>query len=81
MKDFDLVRAAFYLVAGVIAAQVLGAFVMMAFCIWDWREIATVQINAEACTSGKMSELLAAALAAALAFAGGRLRGNKDDHQ
>ena len=66
---FDLVRASFFLVAGVISVHlivvVFGAFVCL-----------SGTSPGECDPTGRLGEILAAALAAALAFAGGRMRGD-----
>ena len=77
MRPFDLVRAAFLLVAFVIVAHIVLVFIVAGFCVYEWRDIAKVPQAFAACTEGKMAEVLAAALAAALAFASGKL--HRDD--
>jgi len=71
---FDTVKACFYLVAVVIAVHlvivVIGAFA----CIWDLDKWLTA--GKECPAGGRLSEVLGAALAAALAFAGGKSRGD-----
>ncbi len=67
---FDPQRAAFILVAGVIAVHAAVALTFSASCVWHSREI--VISEAECDPSGRLMALLAAALAAALAFAGVR---------
>jgi small neutral amino acid transporter SnatA (MarC family) len=66
---FDPHRAAFLLVAGVIAVQSLVAVGFSAACIWH-SEIIITGANVDCDPSNRLMGLLAAALAAALAFAG-----------
>lgn len=70
-EPFDFTRAAFYLVAGVIAAHVLVVFVGIAVCVWEIDAIIAGKYHCDA--EAKLTEVLAAALAAALGFAGGRM--------
>jgi hypothetical protein len=65
---FDTVRAAFFLVAGVIAVHCTVILVGVVFC--------ALQTEGARCGElrGMLGELLTAALAAALAFAGGNSR-------
>jgi hypothetical protein len=79
---FDTVRAAFWLVAfvvGVYASVVLGGFVL---CIHHSDEIVAGRWKCD--SENRLVDLLNAALAAALGFAGGLMRGpgrgrNDDD--
>lgn len=65
---FDPQRAAFLLVAGVIGVQSLIVLGFSAACIWHSE---TIIISAADCDpNSRLMALLAAALAAALAFAG-----------
>lgn len=73
-EKFDPVKWAFFLVAFVILAQVASAFMATLFCMWNWREAPGA---IDTCSEGKIWEVLAAALAAALAFAGGKLSGKE----
>ena len=76
MKNFDPVKASFYLVAGVIALH--GLVVLLGFIgclVWF------VDVQFECDKSGRLTEMLAAALAAALAFVGGFMQRKKDDSQ
>lgn len=66
---FDTVRAAFYLVAGVIAVQCVVILVALVHC-WLYFE-QSVHLRTGCDVQGKLSDLMSAALAAALAFAGG----------
>jgi hypothetical protein len=65
---FDTVRAAFFLVAGVISVQCIILMYSVVFCSFF--------STGERCEGlrGSLTELLTAALAAALAFAGGMTR-------
>lgn len=68
---FDTTRAAFFLVAAVIAVHCLVVMYGMVFC--------GAHPDASRCADlrGQLNELLTAALAAALAFAGGYSRKDK----
>jgi hypothetical protein len=68
-QPFDTVRAAFYLVAGVIAVQCVVILVALAHCWLHYEEAAHLKLGCD--MQGKLSDLMSAALAAALAFAGG----------
>jgi hypothetical protein len=68
-KEFDGYRAAFYLVAGVIALQGVVILFGVVVCAVYASEI--VSRNFECNAHDKLAMLLAEALAAALAFAGG----------
>jgi hypothetical protein len=65
---FDPVKASFYLIAGVIGVHCVVVLAGVAFC-WIHPE----QEHLERCSGlrGQLIETLAAAMAAALAFAGG----------
>lgn len=68
---FDPVRAAFLLVASVIAVHAIVILGFSAACIWHSEQIITgTDINCD--PNSRLMGLLAAALAAALAFAGVR---------
>jgi hypothetical protein len=69
---FDFVRASFWLIASIIWVHCLIVLMGAVECLW------LKHINTEhVCDpSGKLSDLLAAGLAAALAFAG--VRGGRD---
>lgn len=71
---FDPVRACFWLVAGVIAVHCLVTLLGVAFC-WIHPEAE----HMERCSrlGSQLLETLAAALASALAFAGGFTRRDK----
>lgn len=64
--SFDLVRAAFWLVAAIMAIYAVALLTALVGCF----------LNAEyaACGEGRLSELLATLLATAVAFAGGVMR-------
>lgn len=68
MNDFDPVRASFWLVALVIGAHVAMVFLATMTCIAF--SSAIIAGNATCSADGKLSEILAAALSAALAFSG-----------
>jgi len=74
--SFDPFKASFYLIALVIGLH--GAVILVGYvgCI-VWFDPA--QGSFECDKSGRLSEMLAAALAASLAFVGGFIRGKKDD--
>jgi len=74
--SFDPFKASFYLIAFVIALH--GGVILLGYigCIW-WFDPA--QGSFECDKSGKLTEILAAALAASLAFVGGFMRGRKND--
>jgi hypothetical protein len=65
---FDTVKAAFFLVAGVIAVHCIVVLAGVAFC---WTH--AVDAPSSRCDDlrGQLAEMLTAALAAALAFVGG----------
>jgi hypothetical protein len=67
---FDPVKAAFYLVAAVIAVHCVIVILGAALCFYE-----VVSIHKSECdTKGRLGDLLAGALAAAIAFGGGFLR-------
>ena len=66
---FDPVRAAFLLVAGVIAVQALVILGFSAACIWH-AEVIIKDVTVDCDQNSRLMGLMAAALAAALAFAG-----------
>ncbi len=70
---FDVVRAAFFLVAFVLVAHVVVVLIAVAVCAWHSAEIAAGNWRCD--SEGHLFELLGAALSAALAFAGGMMRG------
>lgn len=74
---WDPVRAVFRLVAFVIALYGLVIVVTAGVCIWHSATIlpAIVEGKFRCDQDNRLGELLAAALAAALAFAGGFIRG------
>jgi hypothetical protein len=67
---FDVVRATFFLIAGVISIYGLVILLGMAACVY-WSRTIIEQASITCDPQGRLSELLAAALAAALAFMGG----------
>jgi hypothetical protein len=69
---FDAVRAAFYLVAFVVAVHAVIVLAVVAFCGWYGADVIAGRFQCD--TRDRLAELMAAALAAALAFAGGQLR-------
>ena len=67
---FDLVRASFYLVAAVIGIHCVVVLVGAGLCVYQ--NVTTDSFTCDA--KGRLSDLLAGALAAALAFSGGLVR-------
>jgi hypothetical protein len=71
-EPFDLIRASFWLVAGIMAVYALDLLIGLLVCGY---------INAThgpgTCSGEKLGELLATLLATAVAFAGGLMRGDK----
>lgn len=74
-KQFDILRASFYLVAFVIGAHVVITLLGMGTCLYFSAEI--IEGKAKCDPEGKLSEVLAAALASALAFSGGHIVNKK----
>jgi len=72
-EPFDPVKACFYLVAGVIAVHLLIVVVGAIACLMYANEL--IATNKTCPSAGNLSEILGAALAAALAFAGGKNSG------
>lgn len=68
MNQFDPIRSSFWLVAFVIGAHVAMVFFATATCIAF--SSAIIEGKASCSADGKLSEILSAALAAALAFSG-----------
>jgi len=66
---FDTVKAAFYLVAGVIAVQCVVILVALVHCWMHFEEAIQLKVGCD--MQGRLSDLMSAALAAAIAFAGG----------
>ena len=66
---FDTVRAAFFLVAGVIAVQCLVLLAALVHCWLHFEDAVRLKVGCD--MQGRLSDLMSAALAAALAFAGG----------
>jgi hypothetical protein len=75
-RQFDAVRASFYLVAIVIVAHVAAALMGEFACLWHAEQLISGTFKCD--TEGKLMELLASSLAAALAFAGGRYTHSRD---
>jgi hypothetical protein len=67
---FDAVRACFWLIAGVLAAHCMVALASIGWCIYHGDSIVGGRYSCENIGS-QLNQLLTAALAAALAFAGG----------
>lgn len=65
---FDPVRASFLLIAAIIAVHCVAVLVGVGLCGW---RMVTMPAPLECDAKGRLGELLSAALAAALAFAGG----------
>ena len=71
---FDPVQACFYLVAAVIAVHLIVVLVGSVMCALHTQELLA---SGKECPAGtRLTEVLGAALAAALAFAGGKSRGD-----
>lgn len=70
-RQFNIMRACFWLIAFVIAAHVFAALSAEMACLWFAQQI--IDGNAKCDVDGRLSEILAAALAAALAFASGNM--------
>lgn len=75
--QFDVVRACFWLVAFVIGAHVFVVLAAEVACLWHFQNLLTTEKTCG--TPGALAELLGASLAAALAFAGGRMSRPSDD--
>lgn len=69
---WDPAKAAFWLVAAVVAVHAIVVLVTVGFCAWHGDELVAGRFQCDA--RDRLAELLAAALAAALAFAGAGLR-------
>jgi hypothetical protein len=67
---FDVVRATFFLIAGVVAVYAIVVLMGMVGCLWNARAIFSSP-NVYCDPQGRLTELMASALAAALAFIGG----------
>ena len=72
VPKFDVVKWCFWLVAFVIAAHVFMVLISVSACIYYADEIVSGKFQCD--SNGRLGEVLAAALAAALAFAGGFMR-------
>ena len=71
---FDPVQACFYLVAAVIAVHLIVVLMGSIMCVSYMQELLA---SGKECPAGnRLTEVLGAALAAALAFAGGKSRGD-----
>ena len=68
-NQFDAMRACFWLVAFVIGAHVVAVLLAEGACLWYIADIAKGTFKCD--TEGRLTELLAAALAATIAFASG----------
>lgn len=73
---FDVVRAAFFLVAFVLGIQCLVVLIGVGWCAWHARDVLDVHGTFKCDADGHLFELLGSALSAALAFAGGMMRGS-----
>jgi hypothetical protein len=72
-SPFDPIQACFYLVATVIGAHLVVVLMGTVICALHAQEIVA---SGKECPAGnRLTEVLGAALAAALAFAGGKSRG------
>jgi len=67
---FDLVKASFYLVAGVFAAYAVIIIITIGMCAYHVEELLSAQRTC--IKEGGLMEALATLLASALAFAAGR---------
>lgn len=67
--QFNAMRACFWLVAFVIGAHVIAVLLAEAACLWYVSEIVSGTFKCDA--EGRLTEVLAAALAATVAFASG----------
>jgi hypothetical protein len=67
---FDVVKATFFLIAGVVAVYAVVVLMGMAACLWNAERIFSSP-NVYCDPQGRLTELMAAALAAVLAFIGG----------
>lgn len=70
---FDAVKASFYLIAGIIAVHCLVVLLGAGMCLYFAKTVIT-NVDIVCDPKSRLSELLSAALAAALAFAGGFTR-------
>jgi len=70
--EFDRVKAAFYLVAFVISVQCFVVLIGVIACVWHAPEI--IAGKAQCNAKEQLIELLAQAMTAAMAFAGGYSR-------
>lgn len=70
-RQFNIVRACFWLVAFVIGAHVVAVLTAEMACLYYVEAI--IEGKAKCDVDGRLTEVLAGALAAALAFAGGHI--------
>ena len=70
---FDTVRAAFFLVAFVIVVYALVVLLGFGVCLYHHDDWVAGQFKCD--SENRLVDLLSAALSAALAFAGGMMRG------
>jgi len=73
---FDLVRAGFLLVATVICTHLVIVVAIVAVCLWHFDAQIALDPSKRCAGEGRLMEIMAAALAAAIAFAGAYMRGN-----
>lgn len=66
---FDTVRASFFLIAGILVFQCVAVMIALVWCIYHFDPVKMPDFQCD--KTNKFSDLLTAALAAALAFAGG----------
>jgi len=72
-EPFDLARACFFLVAGIMGTYALMILIGLLGCVW--KNMTSTEL---VCQGEKLTELLATLLATAVAFAGGLMRGDKN---
>ena len=70
---FDPIKACFYLIAAILGVHCVIAVVGVGFCVYWGDAITSGRFKCEN-VGASLTELLSAALAAALAFAGGSSR-------
>jgi len=78
---FDTVKASFYLVSFVIGVHASVVLIGALLCAY---EVISLSLKSDCDARGRLGDLLAGALASALAFAGGLIRGRgkrKDDDE
>ena len=69
VRQFNAMQACFWLVAFVICAHVVAVLLAEGACLWYIADIAKGTFKCD--TEGRLTEVLAAALAATIAFASG----------